>query len=46
MWSSLGMLPLVDERCRNCEARRARSEAAAEQARIKYATRYQLSFDF
>lgn len=41
------MLPLVDERCRRCEARRARREAnAAEQARIKYATRHQLSFDF
>lgn len=44
-WCLLGMLPLVDERCRRCEARRARREAA-EQARIRYATRHQLSFDF
>lgn len=45
-WCSLGMLLLVDERYRRYEGHRARSEAAAELARIKYATRHQLSFDF
>ncbi len=46
-WCPSGMLPLIDERCRRCEAIRARTEAAAaELARVKYATRNQLSFDF
>lgn len=46
-WCQSGALPLVDERCKVCEARRVRAEAeAAEQARLAHATRHQLSFGF
>lgn len=46
-WAPVGMLPNEVERCRKCEARRARLEAkAAEQARRQHATRDQLSFAF
>lgn len=46
-WCPPGQLPIEIERCQRCEARRAKAEAAAaEQARIKYETRHQLTLDF
>ena len=46
-WCRPDRLPNEVERCRRCEAHRLNAEAAAaEQARIKYETRHQLSLNF
>ena len=46
-WCPAKALPNEIERCQRCEARRAKAEAAAaEQARITYETRDQLTLEF
>lgn len=46
-WCQSGGVPLLAERCKVCEARRAKAAATATgQARLAHAARQQLSFAF